>query len=529
MKRWSHVTLSVVTGLAGPAMAACVSGGLPAQNQGNPDGSTSSGGDGGGSSSGASAGVGSGSVSTGAGSGAVSTGVGSGSISTEAGSGAAATGSSGAAATGSSGAAATGSSGAAAGSSGAAAGSSGAAAGSSGTISRGGTSGTSADASANDATTDGSMTTGYDGGLGPSCIKALFSTYVLRADGVLIWENYASSPETILDASTGLPLTGILDVQEGPYHGCAALSGGGAACWQTNATNGNAKGQLGNGTTMANSVLYRATPVLTAPATPLSNVVAIVPGIYSNNACAITSDGKLSCWGDLTWLVNKGTSLVTGYAQAITTDGTTPLAGVLSAALGSSEACAILSGMPNSVWCWGGNGSGQLGQGDTTNRQYPTKVLGLTSPTKLATAYDGGSVYGDTVCALDGSNVRCWGNNYGGTLFQYGGGPFAGAAGTNTTTNPVLNPTAVVVQSGTLLGSVADVQGGDAAFAVLRTDGTIWTWGYGSAGYAANYGLTNVLAIGWAGPSASNGPRYLTSDGIYHNAMTNLTVNCNAM
>jgi hypothetical protein len=25
------------------------------------------------------------------------------------------------------------------------------------------------------------------------------------------------------------------------------------------------------------------------------------------------------------------------------------------------------------------------------------------------------------------------------------------------------------------------------------------------------------------------GPRYVTSDGIYHSAMTNVTVNCNAM
>jgi hypothetical protein len=57
----------------------------------------------------------------------------------------------------------------------------------------------------------------------------------------------------------------------------------------------------------------------------------------------------------------------------------------------------------------------------------------------------------------------------------------------------------------------------------------MWNWGYGFQIYATNYSLTNVLAIGWSGPSNYNGPRYITSDGVYHNAMANVTVNCNAM
>jgi regulator of chromosome condensation (RCC1) repeat-containing protein/Regulator of Chromosome Condensation (RCC1) repeat protein len=413
--------------------------------------------------------------------------------------------------------------------------------GSSGSVSSGSTTGTSADASSNDvgttdvsidvgttdasidvgttdATSEAATATGDSGDLGPSCIKALYSTYVLRGDGVLIWENSTTSPQTILDASTGLPLTGILNVQEGNSHGCAALSSGAADCWQTNASNGNIVGQLGNGTTMADSVLYRATPVLTAAATPLTNVVAVASGL-SSTACAVTGDGKLWCWGDLTWIVNKGTAaLYSGYAQAITSDGMSALTGVSQAVLGDESACAIVAGSTNTVWCWGDNENGQLGQGDTSARQYPTKVLGLTNPTKLAISGNTSYVNRSTVCALDGLNVRCWGDNAN------------GSTGTNTTTNPVQSPTLVVTQGGTVLGGVTDLQTGNYDFVVLRTDETIWTWGYGFTNYAANYGLTNVLAIGWAGPPGLyNGPRYLTSDGIYHNAMTNLMVNCNAM
>ena len=50
--------------------------------------------------------------------------------------------------------------------------------------------------------------------------------------------------------------------------------------------------------------------------------------------------------------------------------------------------------------------------------------------------------------------------------------------------------------------------------------------------YAANYGITNILAIGYSGGGYLNGligPRYITSDGIYHSAMANLTVNCAAL
>jgi hypothetical protein len=350
------------------------------------------------------------------------------------------------------------------------------------------------------------------------CMTALYTTYVLRWDDILIWENAPTNPQTIVETSTGTPLTGIVDVQEGQYHGCAALAGGTVECWQTNASNGNVDGQLGNGTTTAQTPLYRATPVLTDVNTPLSNVVHIARGeFYSSTSCAVTSDGKVWCWGDLSWLVNKGTAtLHTGYAQAITTDGMNALTNVVQVALGPATACAVVAGTPNSVWCWGYNAHAELGLGDTTTRQYPTKVLGLTNPTQVSISGDS-NVSEAAVCALDGDNVRCWGlNSY-------------GAAGINATTNPVLNPTAVVTQAGVLLGGVTDIEPGGSAFAALRTDGTIWTWGYGSQNYASNYGLTNIVAVGWAGPSNYNGPRYLTKDGVYHNAMTAVTVNCNAM
>jgi alpha-tubulin suppressor-like RCC1 family protein len=325
-----------------------------------------------------------------------------------------------------------------------------------------------------------------------------------------------SSEQTILDSTTGLPLAGIVSVQDGQYHGCAAVSDGSAQCWQVDSGNGNTSGQLGNGTTMANAVLYRATPVLMAANTPLTDVSSVAHGV-SNAGCAVTTAGGLYCWGDLTWLVNKGTALLSGYAQAITTDGATPLANVQQVALGYTNACALLKGdSAHEVWCWGNNAAGELGQGDAMPRQYPIKVLGLTDPTKLVIEPTVDFGQRATVCALDGGSVRCWGDNYG------------GAAGVNSATNPIPGPTLVVNQSGAALDNVQDMELGNSVFAVLRGD-ALWDWGYGDTGYAANYGIPNVVAIGYAGGNGGGGPRYVTSDGIYHSAMTNVTVNCGAL
>jgi hypothetical protein len=77
------------------------------------------------------------------------------------------------------------------------------------------------------------------------------------------------------------------------------------------------------------------------------------------------------------------------------------------------------------------------------------------------------------------------------------------------------------------LDSVTTLVPGASAFAVLRSNGTIWTWGYGYKRFASNYGQTNVLALGWAG----TGPemRFLTSDGVYHVGTGTGAVNCNAL
>jgi hypothetical protein len=375
----------------------------------------------------------------------------------------------------------------------------------------------------------GEAGTGAEGGEsaggspGGGCIASISGLYVVRTDGVAIKEG---PPEkVVVDGTSGTdnaPLTGVVDVQEETSAACALVKGGEVQCWQEDANKGNSSGQLGNGTTTPVSV-FRSSVVLTAADKPLEKVVSLAASINSNTACAVTSDGRLWCWGDLSWIASNG-SLVSPYAQLITTDGQSELTNVLQAAVGSDHACALIKGSPNTVSCWGTAASEELGQGNTTNHQYPVNVPGLDHPTKVLLTYANNN-YGcgrcgaeeEGVCAIDGGTVQCWGAND------------AGALGSSSGVGVVPAPTPVITSTMATLRDVIDLQEGTNGFAVLRSDHTIWRWGYpqGNTAYADSFGVPNVVQLGWPGDSHAS-IRYLTSDGVYHNGMTELSVNCGA-
>lgn len=130
----------------------------------------------------------------------------------------------------------------------------------------------------------------------------------------------------------------------------------------------------------------------------------------------------------------------------------------------------ILKG-DGTVWAWGNNDYGKLGDGTTSQRGVPVKVKDLTNITRI-------SAGSNHSLALKSD----------GTVWTWGKGDY-GQLGNNTTTN---NSTPVQVSS--LTNVIAIAGGGDYSLA-LKSDGTVWAWGSGAYGQMGNGGTQNVNRV----------------------------------
>jgi alpha-tubulin suppressor-like RCC1 family protein len=113
---------------------------------------------------------------------------------------------------------------------------------------------------------------------------------------------------------------------------------------------------------------------------------------------------------------SKGNSAYTDLQPALTAPGKP----VMSLFGGDEVQCVLYN--DSSVSCWGWNGYGQLGQGDTVDRGWQAGDMGANLP--FVALGSGVSVQyvsiGDThVCALTSTRlVKCWGYNHEGELGQ---------------------------------------------------------------------------------------------------------------
>jgi alpha-tubulin suppressor-like RCC1 family protein len=185
------------------------------------------------------------------------------------------------------------------------------------------------------------------------------------------------------------------------------------------------------------------------------------------HACARADNGSVWCWGR-----NDHGTLGDGSAVFF---ATLPVEvrglgqNVVQLASNASHTCARKD--DGTLWCWGSNYEGQLGDGTTTDRAMPVQVQLPTRVRQVAVSSE------DRTCAvLDDGTAWCWGNNDGCELGDCNG----------------FRSSVPVQISG--LSSVASISAGDTHTCALTSDGAIWCWGDNSDGELGNG--TRDVAVG---------------------------------
>eukprot|EP00798_Chlamydomonas_sp_ICE-L_P009609 gene9609-7522_t len=211
-----------------------------------------------------------------------------------------------------------------------------------------------------------------------------------------------------VDLGTGRSATAIA---AGRVHTCAILDNADIKCWGHNNW-----GQLG-----LSDKETRATVGDDVPAVDLGTgrtATAIAAGEY--HTCALLDNSKVKCWGfniaGELGIGDNAAHATVGDGHPAVDLGTGRTATAIAA--GGHHTCALLDN--GKLKCWGFNGLGQLGLGDTQSRGDDVGEMGDSLPVvDLGTNRTAITITtnGQHSCALlDDNSVKCWGRNKFGQL-----------------------------------------------------------------------------------------------------------------
>lgn len=343
----------------------------------------------------------------------------------------------------------------------------------------------------NNTTTSSSTPVEVDGGAqGPGFLSGIvsiaagsYSTCALSFSGnVYCWgDNTNGQLGNNTTTSSNIPvevrgvggtgyLSGIVSITVGEAHTCASSSSGNIYCWGANGD-----GELGNNSTTGSNTPVEVSGV--GGTGYLSGIVSVAALEF--DTCASSSSGNVYCWGinesgQLGVNTHSGPQICSTLAcsdtplEVLGVGGTGNLSGIANIAVGLEHVCA--SSSSGNVYCWGSNGSGELGNNSTTESDTPVEVLGVGGTGNLSGVVNitAGEWYS---CAqLSSGNEYCWGSNSNGQL------------GNNTTTESN-TPVEVVGVGGTgYLSGVVSVTSGQENSCALTSSGYVYCWGSGFEG-----------------------------------------------
>jgi alpha-tubulin suppressor-like RCC1 family protein len=242
----------------------------------------------------------------------------------------------------------------------------------------------------------------------------------------------------------GVPLACVNQIAAGNDHGCAIKADRTAHCWGNNSN-----GEVGTGNEVGS--LLAPTQLGSGFAEPLRGIAA-----GWEASCAITTAGKVFCWGHQDTL-GTGSTVATGNPtanQVLTLD---PF-DVVEVSVGHRHACALTSA--GGVHCWGNNPYGEVGKPAGENQLAPFEITSLSGVTDIDVAMASINTEGHSCAVDDLGIVSCWGRNSFGQLGV----------------DPVTAATEVPSVVGAL-GAALRVATGETHTCAALVDKTVWCWG----------------------------------------------------
>lgn len=245
----------------------------------------------------------------------------------------------------------------------------------------------------------------------------------------------------------------------------------------------NAVVQLGNGASVDSP-----TPV---QALNLSGVASV--SIGGSQTLAVKTDGTVWAWGNNRYgRLGIGVTSSCPLGAICPSDASAPvqlpgITQIVAVSAGNDFGLALKS--DGTVWAWGANTFGNLGDGTTEGKNAPVQVSGLSHVAAISAGF------GHGLALKSDGTVWAWGNNV------------SGQVGQAASTAPVKSP----VQVGGLSNVIAVAAGGLHSLA-LKSDGTVWAWGqalYGQLGNNSQFesstpvqasplsGVTSIAAGGY--------------------------------
>jgi alpha-tubulin suppressor-like RCC1 family protein len=244
------------------------------------------------------------------------------------------------------------------------------------------------------------------------------------------------------------------------------------------------------------------------------------------HTCGLTNGGEVFCWGDNTSSYGNGNlgdntsinksvpvQVLMGDASAVPADNDgTYLTNIREIDTGENSTCALSNS--GFVYCWGRNNEKQLGDGTTTARLVPARVL---KGEAISGDFNGsylsniiGISTGDKhACAVSAANIPyCWGDNNYGSI---------GRAQIGDQSSPIrINYNEAVPPDADLSGlkNIRQISAGNGYTCAVANSGAVYCWGNGGdkLGASSSYGAYGPLRVikGEATPADRDGD-YLTN------------------